>query len=72
MKRFESKQEELEKRREGLEKRVSELEGEIREKDAAGDVRVQELADLADQVQGGRSRGCKAEEGNTSFGRRAV
>ncbi|KAK0229731.1 hypothetical protein EDD85DRAFT_122029 [Armillaria nabsnona] len=58
----ESKREELEKRREGLEKRVSELEGEIREKDAAGDVRVKELADLETKFKEGEAEVAKLKK----------
>ncbi|KAK0199385.1 hypothetical protein DFS33DRAFT_1268680 [Desarmillaria ectypa] len=49
----ESKREELETRREELAKRVLELEGEIREKDAAGDVRMKALADLESKFKEG-------------------
>ncbi|KAK0499220.1 hypothetical protein EDD18DRAFT_1350645 [Armillaria luteobubalina] len=59
----ESRREDVEKRREELESRVKELEGEIREKDAAGDVRVKELADLEITFKEGEAEVAKLKKG---------
>ncbi|KAK0184447.1 hypothetical protein F5146DRAFT_1006451 [Armillaria mellea] len=58
----ENKRGELEKRREELESRVSELEGLIRERDAIGDVRVMELADLGTKFREGEAEIAKLKK----------
>ncbi|KAK0479184.1 hypothetical protein IW261DRAFT_166460 [Armillaria novae-zelandiae] len=59
----EIKREDVEKRREELENRVLELEGEIHEKDAAGDVRVKEFADLESKFKEGEAELAKLKKG---------